>query len=173
MKYILVVMKAIKSEDTLQFQAEIQRLKMQLIQKEADIVSLGAEVQQGQTHLKKMELEISRDKLLREKERESLIRQNRIDKENIQDLERKIIHLNRTQINKHQYGQMRQLKSTHQDSFEHQNEVERLSNEMTQLRDENYELRADFEQKEIDYRKSIQEYESKNSELEERLSVIL
>ena len=44
---------------------------------------------------------------------------------------------------------------------------------MTQLRDENYELRADFEQKEIDYRKSIQEYESKNSELEERLSVIL
>merc|ERR1719266_2500141 len=67
---------------------------------------------------------------------------------------------------------MRQLKSTHQDSFEHQNEVERLSDEMTQLRDENYELRANFEQKEIDYRKSIQEFESKNSELEERLSIL-
>ena len=172
MKYIIVVLKAIKSEDTIQFQAEIQRLKMQLIQKEADIVSLGAEVQQEQAHLKKMELEVSRDKLLREKERESLIRQNRIDKENIQDLERKIIHLNRRQINKHQYEHMKQLKSAHQDTSEHQNEVERLSDEMTQLRDENYELRADFEQKEIDYRKSIQEFESKNSELEERLSVI-
>ena len=79
---------------------------------EADIVSLDAEVKQGQSLVKKMELEVSRDKLLRENERESLIRQSRIDKEKVQDLKNKIHSLNRRNEHKSQYEQMRHIQGS-------------------------------------------------------------
>ena len=58
-----------------------------------------------------MELEVSKDKLLRENERESLMRQSRIDKENIQDLQTKIENLNRWNQAKHQYKFLKNTKT--------------------------------------------------------------
>ena len=80
-----------------------------------------------------MELEVSRDKLLRENERESLIRQSRIDKEKVQDLKNKIHSINRRNEHKSQYEQMRHIQG-HEDTTERQDEVDRLSEETVQLR---------------------------------------
>ena len=73
---------------------------------------MDSEVKQGQSLVKKMELEGSRDKLIRENERESLIRQSRIDKEKVQDLKNKIHSLNRRNEHKSQYEQMRHIQGS-------------------------------------------------------------
>ena len=73
---------------------------------------MDAEVKQGQSLVKKMDLEVSRDKLLREKERESLISQSRIDKEKIQDLKNKIHSINRRNEHNSQYEQMRHIQGS-------------------------------------------------------------
>ena len=83
--------------------------------------------------MKKMDFEVSRDKLLRENERESLIRQSRIDKEKVQDLKNKIHSINRRNEHKSQYEQMRHIQG-HEDTTERQDEVDRLSEETVQLR---------------------------------------
>ena len=80
-----------------------------------------------------MDFEVSRDKLLRENERESLIRQSRIDKEKVQDLKNKIHSINRRNEHKSQYEQMRHIQG-HEDTTERQDEVDRLSEETVQLR---------------------------------------
>ena len=80
-----------------------------------------------------MDFEVSRDKLLRENERESLIRQSRIDKEKVQDLKNKIHSMNRRNEHKSQYEQMRHIQG-HEDTTERQDEVDRLSEETVQLR---------------------------------------
>ena len=65
--------KAMKSDDTKNLQAENDRLKMQVFQKDAEIVALGAEVKQKKSLIKKMEIEVAKDRLLREHEREAQI----------------------------------------------------------------------------------------------------
>jgi len=44
--------KAIRTDDTRSMQAEIDRLKMQLIQKDADMIALEADVKHGQAKVK-------------------------------------------------------------------------------------------------------------------------
>lgn len=158
--------KAVKSEDSRQMQAEIERLKMQLIQKDADIVSLEADVKKGEAVLKKMQVEITKDKILRENERESLVRKSRLDHEKIADLETRIQIL--TQRKEHQQDYDFPIPQQVQDEA-YQNEVERLTEELIQLRDEIYELRTDFQEKESAFKNQIVDLQSKNEHLEAQI----
>lgn len=160
--------KAIKSEDTRQMQAEIERLKMNLIEKDAEIVSLKADVKQEQALLAKMEVEIARDKLTREKDREALVRQSRHDQEHIHDLENRIATLTQRNDYNKEYDEMTSFTSE-KISAQYQDEVERLTEELIQSKDEIFEIKTEYEQKELQMREEIEELRSKNAELEETM----
>ena len=163
--------KAVKSEDNRQMQSEMEHMKIELIQKDADNVSLEAEIKQKEALMKKMEIEIQKDRLLRENEREKMVRQNRNDNELIEDLKAKINRLTKRREHNAEYDEMRPLRDRNRDSIDHQNEVERLTEELILLRDQVYEVRTEKEHKEMEYQEQILTYSNENSELKEQLKL--
>ncbi len=164
--------KAVKSDDARQMQSEIERLKMHLIQKDADIVSLEAEIKQGQAILRKIEFDVAKDKLAREKEHEVFVRQARIDEQRISELEAQVSVLR--QRKEHQQEEeafTSKVDKQRPFSSEYQHEVDRLTEEVNQLRDENYEVRTEAEAKEAGLREELNRLQALNEELEANVQI--
>lgn len=80
---------------------------MELIQKDADIISLEAEVKQGHAQVKKIEVEMAKHKIVREKERETQVRALRNERERNEDLKQKISMLSDRKKHKKEYDELR------------------------------------------------------------------
>lgn len=160
--------KAKKSDDSKNSQTEVNRLKMQLIQKEADIVSLESEIKQGQAVVKKMELEVARDRLARENERELQIRQMRNDRERIEDLESKVAALTKRKAYDQEYQDLRTLPSRRQSHVD-ESQIESLTEELIHAKDELFSVKSEMHEREAQYEEQLASLQSMNEELQERI----
>jgi mitotic spindle assembly checkpoint protein MAD1 len=167
--------KAMRSEDTKNLQAQIERLKMQLIQKDADYVSLETEVKQGQYTHKKMLVEVAHDRLTRETEREAQIRELRSERERVQDLKNRVQELSQRRAHDEEYAELRNLPRrtpdrSAQDDLNLDNQ--RLNEEIIQLQEELFAFKADAEGDAAANQDRLTAAQAKNAELEERLQAL-
>ena len=148
----------------------LERMKMQLIQKDADIVSLEADVKQAEAKIKKMEVELAKDRIKRESERESHVRQLRIEQERNDDLKHKIRKLSERSGFEREYSESRpDINTSIENNFE---QVDKLMDEVECLKEELFAVKSEFDDKENRYKEEILMLQSSNNELNDQMDAL-
>ena len=117
-----------------------------------------------------MEVEIAKDRLVRESEREVQIRNMRMEKHRSEDLKNKINLLNNRHKHEKEYSDLRSKSSNpvHQ-GRNSVDEIQNLVSEIDDLKEELYMVKTEHEERDAQFNEQILELRSSNAELTDQL----
>lgn len=115
-----------------------------------------------------MEVEIAKDRLVRESEREVQIRNMRMEKHRTEDLKNKINLLNNRHKHEKEYSDLRS-KSSNPIQGNSVDEVKNLVTEIEDLKEELYMIKTEHEERDAQFKEQILELQSSNAELTDQL----
>ena len=150
--------------------SEAEQLKVQLLQKEADYVGLEARLKTEESTVKKLQVQIQREKMEREFECERYARERREDRVRIRNLEDQVKTLKERNSHAKEYSSMRLPRpdeGANEDFYP--TEIQQLNEEINELKEEIFNAASTARQEKSDLEESLGKERQKASELSDQL----